>query len=95
MIIVKKRFLVRVVLISTLSIFLHGSGWAQPDDDDLTPDPGDPGGDPDLPIDTNILLLVGAGVGYGLKKSWEVKQRLKRKKDGLQTTTANYEDFIK
>ncbi len=55
-------------------------------------DPGDPGEDPDLPIDTNILVLVAAVVGYGVKKWWDVKQNVKRK--GLQTT-ANYEDYVK
>lgn len=99
MTIVKKRYLLRMVLISILSIFLHGNGWAQPDPGDPSPDdpgdPGDPGPDPDLPIDTNILVLVAAGVCYGLKKSWDVKQTFKRKKNSLQTKTANYEDYIK
>jgi hypothetical protein len=55
-------------------------------------DPGDPGTDPDLPIDSNILVLVAAVVGYGLKKWWDVKHP--GKKHGLQTT-ANYQDYIK
>lgn len=28
----------------------------------------DPGGDPDVPIDGGLSLLVAAGVGYGAKK---------------------------
>lgn len=31
--------------------------------------PGDPGGDPDAPIDGGLGILVAAGVGYGVKKS--------------------------
>lgn len=95
MTIVRKRYLLRIILISILSISLHNHGWAQPDQEDAAADdPGDPMGDPDLPIDSNILLLVAGVVGYGLKKAWDVKQNLKRKKDSLQTT-ANYGDFIK
>lgn len=29
---------------------------------------GDPGEDPDAPIDGGVSLLVAAGVGYGVKK---------------------------
>lgn len=29
---------------------------------------GDPGDDPDAPIDGGVTLLVAAGVGYGIKK---------------------------
>jgi len=29
---------------------------------------GDPGEDPDAPIDGGVSLLVAAGVGYGIKK---------------------------
>ncbi len=98
--IVRKRILLRVILIWVLSIAIHTHGWAQPAPDDqdqpgAADDPGDPGGDPDLPIDTNILVLVAAGVGYGLKKAWDAKQTFKRKKDSLQTSTANFEEFIK
>ena len=28
----------------------------------------DPGGDPDLPIDKGTVLLIAAGIGYGLIK---------------------------
>ncbi|MGN6567149.1 MAG: PID-CTERM protein-sorting domain-containing protein [Flavipsychrobacter sp.] len=30
--------------------------------------PGDPGGDPDVPIDGGLSLLLAAGAGYGAKK---------------------------
>jgi len=30
---------------------------------------GDPGEDPDAPIDGGIGLLIAAGVGYGIKKA--------------------------
>ncbi len=29
---------------------------------------GDPGGDPDAPIDGGVGLLIAAGVGYGVKR---------------------------
>ncbi|HEY2728102.1 MAG TPA: hypothetical protein VGI61_13075 [Parafilimonas sp.] len=104
-----KRILLRALLFLFLSISLHSNGWSQfdqggvgggigsdPGDVGTEDDPGDGGGfpDPDLPIDSNILVLVIAVVGYGLKKWWDVKQNLKGK-NSLQTTTANYEDFIK
>jgi hypothetical protein len=30
--------------------------------------PSDPGGDPDVPIDGGLSLLIAGGVGYGVKK---------------------------
>ena len=30
--------------------------------------PGDPGDDPDVPIDGGVSLLVAAGAGYGIKR---------------------------
>lgn len=104
MTVVWKRILLRMLLFLFLSISLHSKGWSQFDQGggggvgtgepgvDDPPEQGDP--DPDLPIDSNILVLVAAVVGYGLKKWWDVKQNLKRK-NNLQATTANYEDFIK
>jgi hypothetical protein len=107
MTVVWKRIWLRILLFLFLSISLHNRGWSQFDQggggigtdpgdlgtEDDPPD-GDPGfPDPDLPIDSNILVLVVAVVGYGLKKVWDVKQSLKRK-NSLQAT-ANYEDFIK
>ena len=88
-----KRTLLRTLLLLFLSISLHNNGWSQFDQGGgggIGTDPGDPGvddppdgdpqgfPDPDLPIDSNILVLVIAVVGYGLKKWWDVKH-LKRK----------------
>lgn len=92
---VKRGFLLRMFLVLLISFSLNNHLWAQPsaggDDDNSntdgdfsTDDFGDPGPDPDLPIDTNILVLVAAGVGYGLKKSYDLKQTLKRKKFNQQ-----------
>ena len=33
----------------------------------LAQDPGDPGGDPGVPIDGGLTLFIAAGVGYGVK----------------------------
>jgi len=41
---------------------------------------GDPGEDPDAPIDGGLSLLVAAGVGYGIKKAND-----QRKKDRAST----------
>ncbi len=30
--------------------------------------PPDPGGDPDVPIDGGLSILLAAGIGYGVKK---------------------------
>ena len=93
-----------MVLVFFLSITLYNRGWSQPGPDqdngpsvgnggsttnDDPVDPGDPGQDPDLPIDTNILVLVAAGVGYGLKKRYDIKQAFKRKKDSLNLSSGN------
>lgn len=36
-------------------------------------DPGLPGGDPDVPIDGGLLLLLGAGAVYGVQKIRSMK----------------------
>jgi hypothetical protein len=104
---VRNKYLFCLLLVSFISLSLNnyslaqwpndpaeGVGSGDPGDPSFeADDPGDPGNDPDLPIDSNILVLVAAVVGYGLKKWWDVKH-IKRK-NGLQTTTANYEDYIK
>jgi hypothetical protein len=36
---------------------------------------GDPGGDPDVPIDGGLSILLGAGVGYVVKKGFDRKKR--------------------
>lgn len=56
------------------------SGGTDPGVEGDPGDPGDPGQDPDLPLDSNVFFLVAAGVGYGLKKSWDFKQKIKRDK---------------
>jgi hypothetical protein len=35
----------------------------------------DPGGDPDVPIDGGLSLLVAAGVGYVAKKGYDKRKR--------------------
>ena len=37
--------------------------------------PGDPGGDPDVPIDGGIGLLIAAGALYGSKKIYEARNK--------------------
>ncbi|HKG06794.1 MAG TPA: hypothetical protein VKB19_10075 [Pedobacter sp.] len=37
-------------------------------------DPGLPGGDPDVPIDGGVALLLIAGAAYGLKKIKGINQ---------------------
>jgi hypothetical protein len=37
--------------------------------------PGDPGGDPDVPIDGGIGLLIAAGALYGTKKIREATRK--------------------
>jgi hypothetical protein len=36
---------------------------------------GDPGDDPDAPIDGGVSLLVAAGIGYGAKKVYEARKK--------------------
>ena len=37
--------------------------------------PGDPGGDPDVPIDGGIGILIAAGALYGSKKMLEYRKK--------------------
>ena len=37
--------------------------------------PGDPGGNPDVPIDGGIGLLIAAGALYGSKKIYEARKK--------------------
>ena len=95
----KGKLLLRIILLSFFIICLHGNINAQPAPDDQNMDgsvtnddpgdPGDPGNDPDLPIDSNVFILVAAGVGYGLKKRYDLKQAFKRKNDNLIGHTGN------
>lgn len=38
---------------------------------------GDPAGDPDVPIDGGLTLLIAAGVGYGVKKIRDERKKHK------------------
>ena len=49
-------------------LFYSFIGFAQVDD------PGIPGGDPDVPIDNGVVLLLIAGTAYGLKKIRNAKR---------------------
>ena len=41
--------------------------------------PADPAGDPDLPIDGGVSLLIAAGVGYGIKKYRDERKKSSQK----------------
>jgi hypothetical protein len=41
----------------------------------LMAQPGDPGGDPDVPIDGGIGLLIAAGALYGSKKMLDYRKK--------------------
>lgn len=55
------RFLMCVVLLSIGSVC-----FAQP---------GDPGDDPDIPVDGGVAMLVAAGAGYGIKRYRDSRQK--------------------
>lgn len=38
---------------------------------------GDPGEDPDAPIDGGVSLLIAAGIGYGIKKAHDKRKQHK------------------
>ncbi len=91
------RFLMRIIFIFFLTTCIYSKGWSQPDQDQDDQDQsgdgdlatngfGDPGQDPDLPIDSNIFILVAAGVGYGLKKVYDFK----KKQAVVSQSTTNY-----
>ncbi len=44
--------------------------------------PGDPGGNPDVPIDGGLSLLLAAGVGYGAKKYRDHKKKQREQEAG-------------
>jgi len=41
----------------------------------LMAQPGDPGGDPDVPIDGGLGILLAAGALYGSKKIYDARKR--------------------
>nr|WP_199076075.1 hypothetical protein [Pedobacter sp. ASV19] len=45
----------------------------------IAEDPGLPGGDPDVPIDGGTVVLLAAGVAYGVRS---IKKRNEQKKEG-------------
>jgi hypothetical protein len=51
----------------------------------------DPGGDPDVPIDGGLSLLLAAGVGYVAKKGYDTRKRKnKNEDDELPVTESGY-----
>lgn len=36
---------------------------------------GEPGDDPDAPIDGGLALLIAGGIGYGIRKAHHMKRR--------------------
>ena len=55
------------ILLVGFGILLSLSVFAQP--------PGDPGDDPDIPIDVGISLLIAAGALYGSKKIYDARRK--------------------
>ena len=43
----------------------------------MAQDPADPDGDPDVPIDGGVSILIAAGVGYGIKKYRDERKKSK------------------
>lgn len=41
----------------------------------LAQEPPDPGGDPDVPIDGGLSLLIAGGVAYGAKKVRDARKK--------------------
>ncbi len=42
--------------------------------ENVSAQPGDPGGDPDVPIDGGIGFLLAAGALYGAKRIYDIKK---------------------
>ena len=64
-----RTLLTAAILVSALSY--APSLQAQPD----------PGGDPDVPIDGGVSLLIAAGVAYGAKKAYDKRKKDKQEKE--------------
>ena len=58
-----KKLLIPALLLFSVSCFAQG--------------PGDPGGNPDTPIDGGISLLIAGGIGYGIKKINDARKNQK------------------
>lgn len=59
------KTLFRNIYLVVIFIFCHINAFSQP---------GDPGGDPDVPI-SGIGLLLAAGAFFGIKKLIDLKKR--------------------
>ena len=42
---------------------------------------GDPGDDPDAPLDGGLILLAAGGIGYGVKKAYDLRSKNKKRSD--------------
>jgi hypothetical protein len=56
--------IVLILVAFMLPTFLHAQGGVP-----------DPGGDPDVPIDGGLSILLAAGVGYVAKKGYDSRKR--------------------
>ncbi len=65
-----KRFYICRTAILLMTIIVPAVVNAQPN----------PGGDPDVPIDGGLSLLLAAGVGYGAKKVHDARKKNKRER---------------
>ena len=50
----------------------------------LAQGPDNPGGDPDIPIDGGLSLLIAAGVAYGAKKAYDKRKKEPKAQDDLK-----------
>mgnify|MGYP003433852596 FL=1 len=50
----------------------------------LAQEPDNPGGDPDIPIDGGLSLLIAAGVAYGAKKAYDKRKKEPKAQDDLK-----------
>jgi hypothetical protein len=74
-------------ILTALLLFTLLSTHAQPDGDDQPPTGGGPGccdenpdGQPDenIPFDGGISLMLAAGIGYGMKKSYDRRMKYRK-----------------
>jgi hypothetical protein len=61
----------KYLLLLGIALMITAGSFAQETDGD----PGGGPGDPDVPFDGGISLLVAAGVAYGAKKAHEAKKK--------------------
>ena len=54
-----KHLIIGLLLMITLPLFAQG----------------EPGDDPDAPLDGGLALLIAGGIGYGLKKAHHINRR--------------------